>query len=323
MALLLNSSDQRHLDRVVRSLNAGVPIALPTETVYGLAARVDQPESLARVFKIKQRPHFDPLIVHVRDWAQALVWAEPTTDLERLLAKTFWPGPLTMLLKKKSLVPDLCTAGSALVAMRAPSHDVFQKMIEGCGVPLAAPSANRFGSISPTTARAVIDELGPLGLEAVLDAGPCSSGIESTIVHFESERTLAIHRLGALSLEKLGACLGSKIEIVMSTQSTQTKSPGQLESHYAPLRPLYFCDDESLWSSMSHFARDSQTAQMDLLKMGSDVEAAAVLFATLRELDRQKPAQILALAMGVPNQGLWPAIKDRLRRASQNKGKSL
>lgn len=252
--------------------------------------------------------------------------------LHETLAARFWPGPLTMLFEKSARVPDLCTSGSEWVALRAPAHPVFRKILEALGEPLAAPSANRFGRISPTSARAVIDELGPYGLDAVVDGGNCEKGIESTVVKILSANEVAVLRPGAVTVEDLQSYVGASVKVTLLTSTSKVEAPGLLESHYAPRTPLYFFENEE---SLKAFATKnseliSRAAFLEvfpskigwataprlvrsLSPRGSDQEAAAALFQILRELDGSGVEKILVLAG--PAKGLGLAINDRLRRA--------
>ena len=299
----------------VRLLRAGRCIGLPTETVYGLAADGLNPEAVARIFAIKERPTFDPLILPV----------PPGYPLERIcrpdpvargLAGRFWPGPLTLLLPRTALVPDLVTSGLPQVAVRCPSHPVARQILEAFGGPLAAPSANKFGRISPTTARHVEDDLGP-ELDLVIDGGPCAHGLESTIIDTSTDPVRLLRR-GALLPDALGVAWTD------ATASSLPSAPGMLEHHYAPRKPLHLMveavqsvrtwpDDAGLLAWDSVPAGFNGPAVV-LTPSGSDVEAAARLFSALRELDAS-PARRL-LAAPVPGHGLGTAISDRLHRAS-------
>ncbi len=328
MALVLRAPQQ--LDRALATLKAGLPVALPTETVYGLAANGLDPRALAAIFALKARPNFDPLILHVLDIERASAVAEFRFELERSLARAFWPGPLTLLLERRPLVPDLCTAGLPTVALRVPSHPVFREVLSRFGGPLAAPSANRFGRVSPTSSDDVVKELGPHGLEAVVEGGRCDLGVESSIVRVESESSLKILRPGALSLDELRAHVGPDIRISIETSSSEpgraAVAPGTLESHYAPRCPLFFVEGAALPPSVAtegavllSFAPELPAWAADrvwkrhvvLSPSRSDREAAAKLFQTLRAFDGES----LVVAERLPESGLGLAVNDRLRRA--------
>ena len=320
------------LDWALQNLKAGNPVGLPTETVYGLAGIAWHEPSLARIFKIKNRPHFDPLIVHVLDLAMTESLVKEVSPMQKKLMESFWPGPLSILFEKNECVPELCTAASPWVALRSPAHPVFREVLKQVKMPLAAPSANRFGRISPTRAEQVIEELGPFGLEAVVDGGACERGIESTIVRVKTAEHLEVLRPGALSLEKLATCLGTQvhIEVIRAVRSDHADAPGQLESHYAPKTPVKFIENLSnleIWKSqdLSDIAllqvfEDPKWSTLSwgrsevLSKNGSDTEAAAKLFSALRSLDKLGMKQIVAVK--ADDRGLGIAINDRLRRAA-------
>ena len=335
--LILDPLIPEQLERAVALLRANEAVALPTETVYGLAARVAKESALARVFALKARPTFDPLIVHVLDATAAQGLVTEWSPLHAALAERFWPGPLTLLAPKNpARVPDLCTAGSSFVALRAPRHPAFRAVLAQLGEPLAAPSANRFGRISPTTAEDAVTELGPWGLEAVVEGGACEKGVESTIVRVSSPLELEVLRPGALSLEELRAGLPSGVRVRVTERAVLPKgelqSPGQLESHYAPATPLYFLERGEGFESLPESVRAHPERHALLLARAgsfstslnwgliealssrdSDTEAAARLFGVLRKLDRAGFAGIVACAS--PDEGLGLALNDRLRRA--------
>jgi L-threonylcarbamoyladenylate synthase len=295
-------------------------VALPTETVYGLAANALDPIAVAKIFEAKGRPRFDPLIVHLPEAA----WLEKIVDLRdedrqlvSILAKKFWPGPFTIVLPRKTTVPEITTAGLETVAVRISAHPVFAEIIRGLGAPLAAPSANRFGRISPTTAQHVYDELSGR-VPLIIDAGPTMHGIESTIVAVRDGK-IEILRRGPITSEDLAAF--AKVEIVKP--SDKISAPGQLPSHYAPKTPLRLTDDLKSFKSSERCAllawnpisQDDRFVGVRNLSERQDLrEAAANLFRYLRELDALDVD--LIVAERVPDQGLGAAILDRLRRAS-------
>ncbi len=328
--------------RAVELLAAGEPVGLPTETVYGLAADGTDPKAAARIFDAKERPFFDPLIVHLPDRAWLARVATPPPDSPRSgllhsLLTRFWPGPLTVLLRRRAeAVPDLVTAGSSLVAVRQSAHPVFQAVVEQFGRPLAAPSANRFGRISPTQGAHVIAELGGR-IPLVLDAGPTPHGLESTIVSFVAEdedddERLFIVRPGPITAEMLAELC----PVVPRPAAPRAAAPGQLPGHYAPRTPLVLADFRALppthdfrgkrlgslrlaetpprgeWSALPLVANEWLSAAGDLR------EAATQLFAALRRLDEANLDLILAEL--VPEQGLGVAINERLRRAAAGSG---
>jgi L-threonylcarbamoyladenylate synthase len=322
-------------DRVaaVELLRKGELVALPTETVYGLAANALNPIAVAKVFEAKDRPRFDPLIVHLpnRDWLARIVDV-PAGDRQLIgkLADEFWPGPFTMVLPKREVVPDIVTAGVDTVAVRLSAHRVFAEIVGELNEPLAAPSANRFGRISPTTAQHVLDELdGRIPL--IVDAGPTEHGIESTIVAVQ-DGGIAILRRGPITHEQLSEFA----DIVSVTVTQRISAPGQFPSHYMPTTPLRLIDNAEAfppqknrrvgllaWNGafpsltspqLESRCSEAFAAVRNLSDRGDLREAAANLFRYLRELDALGLA--LIVAERVPSRGLGAAIMDRLERAS-------
>jgi len=316
----------------VELLRNGQVVALPTETVYGLAADALNPIAVAKIFEAKGRPRFDPLIVHLpeQDWLEkiadlpALATASPSDggqdrQLILQLGKKFWPGPLTMILPKRGIVPEIVTAGLDTVAVRISAHPAFAEIIRAFGKPLAAPSANRFGRISPTTAKHVLDELdGHISL--IIDAGPTTHGIESTIVAVRDGK-IDILRRGPVTSEQLSAF--GKVDIAKEWE--KISAPGQLPSHYAPKTPLRIVDDLKSFApernercallAWNPVKNDGRFGAVRNLSEKQDLrEAAANLFRSLRELDELDLD--LIVAERVPGQGLGAAILDRLQRAS-------
>lgn len=308
-------------DEAAKLLRDGEIVALPTETVYGLAADALNPAAVAKIFEAKERPRFDPLIVHLPglSWLErvAAVKDETRTVLEKLIAR-FWPGPLTFVLPRKEIIPDLIAAGLDTVAVRMSAHPVFAETIREFGRPLAAPSANRFGRISPTTAEHVHEELdGRISL--IVDAGRTTHGIESTIVAIRSGE-LEILRRGAITEEELRE-FGS---VTTASSSAKLQAPGQLPSHYAPATKLVLMKEaqtflppkERRWGLLAWRRALPQFSDARVLSVKGDMaEAAANLFRFLRELDHANLD--LIVAEEVPNEGLGKAINDRLRRAAQ------
>ncbi len=304
----------------VELLRQGEVVALPTETVYGLAADALNPIAVARIFEAKGRPRFDPLIVHLpdRDWLER-IGDLPTRDRQLVLnlAEKFWPGPLTMVLPKRDVVPAIVTAGLETVAIRISAHPMFGQIVQALGRPLAAPSANRFGRISPTTARHVLDELGG-HISLIIDAGPATHGIESTIVAVH-EGNVDILRRGPITSEEL-APFG---KVAVTGSVSKISAPGQLLSHYAPRTPLQIVNDLKSFESDQRCAllawnptkKDERFVAIRNLSERKDLrEAAANLFRYLRELDQLDVD--LIVAERVPCGGLGAAILDRLSRAS-------
>lgn len=333
MTLVLDSSNVKQLSMGAQLLQHGDVVALPTETVYGLAGLALNPLALAKIFQLKNRPHFDPLIVHVKDssWVNNLVLS--VSPLQEKLMKKFWPGPLSILFQKSNRVPDLCTSSSPMVALRSPKHEVFQKVLEILGEPLAAPSANRFGRISPTCVQDVLEELGPFGLEAVLEGGRCKMGLESTVLNVLNENQIEILRSGSLTLEEIKAELGSGVEISIrkSGHGMTQDAPGMLESHYAPKVSVYTLEnlDPKISKEKSCLllpfpnaiqVESNQWKSVHYLCEREDQDgiAAAKLFSLLRQLDHLNPEAIV-VALPTCDHSLWRAIKDRLQRAAFKK----
>jgi len=312
-------------DRVaaVEVLRKGDVVALPTETVYGLAAKAVDPIAVAKIFAAKERPRFDPLIVHLpnRGWLGKVVDV-PAGDRQLIdrLTEKFWPGPFTMVLPKREIIPDIVMAGLDTVAVRLSAHPVFADIIAELDEPLAAPSANRFGRISSTTARHVLDELdGRIPL--IIDAGPTEHGIESTIVGIRDGKIM-IFRRGPITYEQLSEFA----EVTWMSAASGISSPGQLPSHYAPRTPLRLIDNAEgfpvekdrcvgLLAWNGGFRAPQAFAAVRILSDRRDLkEAAANLFRYLRELDTL--SLDLIVAERVPPQGLGAAIMDRLERAA-------
>lgn len=304
----------------VELLNRKELVALPTETVYGLAGDALQPEAVARIFEVKERPSFDPLIIHVqnRDWlAQLTRPTEKATPILEMLMEHFWPGPLTILFPKSHRVPDLVTAGLEQVAIRMPHHPIFVEVLRAFGKPLAAPSANRFGRVSPTRAEHVFDELkGRIAL--ILDAGPTALGLESTVVRV-NENTIEILRQGPVSEESLAEIAPTK-ELGASQKIV---APGQTASHYAPDKILHLFAPEAIgpnshndalicWGPVRH--REDFSVVRSLSETRDLRVAAQRLFSLLREVDRLDIQQIYIEP--VPEIGLGKAIMNRIRRAT-------
>jgi len=305
--------------RAAAVLRGGGLVAFPTETVYGLGADATNARAVARLFEVKGRPHFDPLIVHLgaANWLERCVTDAPPEA--RRLAERFWPGPLTLVLPKRETIPDLVTSGLPTVAVRVPSHPVAHALIGALDRPLAAPSANRFGRLSPTTAQAVAEDLGER-IELVLDAGPTTHGIESTIVAFGDQGPRLL-RPGPITPEQLRDCLGCDVPVVGKASPTP-EAPGMLERHYAPRTPLRLLEGappaETRRVACLAFraAPAGAFAAVEVLSPSGDLrEAAANLFAALRRLDMAGAEWIVAEP--VPENGLGVAIMDRLRRAAE------
>lgn len=304
-----------------RCLNTGGLVALPTETVYGLGADALNPRAVARIFEVKQRPFFDPLIVHVADLdaVRALVTHVPPAAVE--LARRFWPGPLTLVLPKELIVPDLVTAGLPTVAIRIPAHPVAQELLRASGCPIAAPSANLFGRISPTTAEHVREQLGSL-VDIILDGGPCQVGVESTVLSLVDSPPVLL-RHGGVPLEDLAAVVGPVAHPMINAESGPQPAPGMLMQHYAPRTPLTIvsewrdiaADPTAGVLAFQSFNRAREFGEVEILSpTGDREEAAANLFAAMRRLDAA--GLRIILAERAPDAGLGRAINDRLQRAA-------
>jgi L-threonylcarbamoyladenylate synthase len=299
-----------------RILREGGVVAFPTETVYGLGADVFQPRAVAAIFEIKQRPSFDPLIVHVNDMAmlERVAAAVPAGAIS--LLERFWPGPLTLVLPKRAEVPELVTAGLSTVAVRMPSHPIARALIEAVGSPLAAPSANPFGRISPTRAEHVDRMLGHR-VALILDGGATEHGIESTIVTLEPRPALL--RSGAIAVEEIESLIGP---LERAVDGTEVRAPGQLATHYAPATRLRVVEPGNVPLVARRRAGvialrqpfEGYAASRVLSPSGDLREAAANLFKSLHELDAMGLERIDA--QPVAESGLGMAIMDRLRRAS-------
>ena len=307
----------------VELLRKGEIVALPTETVYGLAADALNAIAVAKIFEAKERPRFDPLIVHLPDRA----WLEKVADLPAQdrqlilkLAHKFWPGPFTMVLPKRQIIPEIVTAGLDTVAVRFSTHPVFSKIIREFGKPLAAPSANRFGGVSPTAAQHVLDDLQDR-ITLIIEGGPTAHGIESTIVAIRDGK-IDILRRGPITAEQLSEL--AKIDVVAAGEKVSV--PGQLPAHYAPKTRLRLIGDAKSFSpdkdqrvgllawNPAKSAKKNFAAVRCLSERQDLREAAANLFRCLRELDALDLDVILAER--VPSQGLGAAILDRLRRGA-------
>jgi L-threonylcarbamoyladenylate synthase len=318
---IVSAGEGNAVKRAVELLRQGEPVALPTETVYGLAADALRAEAVVKIFEAKARPRFDPLIVHLPDAG----WVDRVAKLDsgaRLifdrLCNRFWPGPLTFVFPRQTVIPDIVTAGLDTVAIRLSSHPIFGQIVRDFGRPVAAPSANRFGRISPTSAAHVADELDGL-IPLIVDAGSPQHGLESTIVALRNGR-IELLRRGPVTTEQL-ADFG---EVVAVDAAQHPEAPGQLPSHYAPSTPLVLVDDASSFQPTSgqklgllswKTEPGGRFAETRLLSKRRDpAEAATNLFRLLRDLDAQKLD--LIVAEKVPDTGIGAAINDRLSRAA-------
>lgn len=314
----IRTADQAAFEDAGRLLRDGSLVAFPTETVYGLGADATNGRAVASIFETKGRPRFNPLIVHVPHLAAAEQIAV-LSPLARQLAQKFWPGPLTLVAKRQPdiAISDLVSAGLDTIALRVPAHPVAQALLAAAGRPLAAPSANRSGRVSPTTAQHVSDDLmGRVGM--ILDGGATQLGLESTILDVTGD-DVRLLRSGALPRVAIEDLLQRPVLAGPDSDDVHPTSPGQLASHYAPnaLMRLNARDvrpGEALLAFGSAVPANASTATINLSPAGDLTEAAAGLFAALRTLDRTG-AQTIAV-MPIPDQGLGEAINDRLRRAA-------
>ena len=307
------------VSEAARLLKDGEVVAIPTETVYGLAGNAFEPKALAKIFAAKERPTFDPLIVHIADIAQLTDIAKDIPDSAYRLAEAYWPGPMTIILPKKDCIPDLCTSALPSVAVRFPSHPIAQAIIKESGLPLAAPSANLFKHVSPTTAEHVAAQLADR-IAGIVDGGPCSVGVESSIISLVGEPT--VMRPGAITPEMFKAILGEvKIKESTSKPGQPMLAPGQCDTHYRPQVPLYYGKLPSGYTLPEHTVRIAFGTQagpipatVNLSATGDMVEATSKLYAFMHDLD--DPKYNLILVDPIPNTGVGMALNDRLKRAS-------
>lgn len=313
---------EQTLSEAARLLRHGELVAFPTETVYGLGADALNPLAVARIFEAKQRPRFDPLIVHVAHVDDLIPLAEADSRLVRRVADAFWPGPLTLVLPRKSIIPDIVTAGLPTVAVRIPGHRVALRLLERVQRPVAAPSANPFGRISPTTATHVARFLGDR-VKMILDGGACAMGLESTILSLVDETRPVLLRPGAIPAEELRRVVGDVYPPDPKTK--QPEAPGMLPSHYAPRTPLRMAAGypqdggaERMRIGLLAFTPPGDPGRFQAMEVLSETgdlkEAAANLFAALHRLD--EAGLDLILVDKIPQQGIGAAINDRLTRAA-------
>jgi len=305
------------VSQAVDLLLSGGIVALPTETVYGLGADATDESAVAKIFEAKNRPAFDPLIVHVPSIDAVKEISELDERAEALLL-AFSPGPLTVVLKKKSIIPDLVTSGHPTVAVRIPGHPVMLDVLNKSGLFIAAPSANPFGYTSPTTAEHVADQLGHK-VDGIVDGGPCQVGVESTIVDLSGEQPKVL-RLGGMALEQLKLVLGA--ELPVQTSSSKPNAPGMLSAHYNPGTKVILVEsvDEIPKDLANECAvlvfgevRSLHTQQYNLSPSGDFQEAARNLFKLLRSLGKM---YVRIYAVKLPEVSLGRAVNDRLKRAS-------
>ena len=306
-------SGSKGLQRARLAIQAGDIVAFPTETVYGLGADATNNQAVAKIFKTKGRPRFNPLIVHVLNENNAKNLVSWNTVANKL-SRAFWPGPLTLVLPRLPgcKVSFLASAGLDTLAIRVPSHNLARKLLSSTDCPIAAPSANKFGRMSPTTALHVDEEFGP-ELTLILDGGPCALGLESTVVDLTTKRPVLL-RPGSITNEEIGTAIGP---IATATQHSKIKSPGMLDRHYAPKASLRLnvnapVDGEVLVG----FGPLAPDGAVNLSPAGDLLEAATNFFSTLRELDSAGNKKLAI--MPIPTSGLGLAINDRLKRAASD-----
>lgn len=309
-AKMIRAADPEGIAAAVDLLRAGAIVALPTETVYGLAARADSAEAVAAIYRAKGRPDFNPLIVHVPSLEAARTLAD-LDDRAEALAAAFWPGALTLVLPLRpgASVAPAVTAGLPTIALRCPAHPVMRAVLEAGGLPLAAPSANRSGGVSPTRADHVAASLGD-AVPLILDGGECATGLESTIVALREGGVWQVLRPGPISQDQIAAVLGSEADAVTSAR---IEAPGQLASHYAPGKPVRLnattaATDEFL------IGFGPVAGNQSLSESGDLAEAAGRLYASLHTAANAPQARI-AIAP-IPQEGIGAAINDRLARAA-------
>lgn len=295
-------------------------MAIPTETVYGLAANALNKIAVSEIFKIKNRPFFDPLIVHISGIDLVEQYAISFPEKAKKLAEKFWPGALTIILPKKDVIPDIVTSGLPFVALRVPKNKITLEILKSLDFPLAAPSANPFGYVSPTNAKHVAEQLGDK-IPMIVDGGKCDIGVESTIVFFENENPPAVLRYGGIEIEEIENTIG-KVKINISSGS-KPQSPGMLDKHYStttPIKPLQNIDKASInkdktgalvFGKYLNFLPHKN--QIVLSSEFSLSVAASNLFEAMRDLDKMNFE--LIIYENFPNQGLGMAINDRLKRA--------
>lgn len=335
---IVDAKDPANVKKAAEILRNGGLVAFPTETVYGLGADALNPKAVCRLFEAKKRPSFDPLIVHVATPDDAYPLWKATSKTAKLLIKKFWPGPLTLVLPKTEMVPDVVTAGLPTVAVRMPDADVARELITLLGHPVAAPSANLFGYTSPTTAQAVSEDLGE-EIDLILDGGPARIGIESTVLKIDGE-DCALLRPGGVPVEEIEKVLSAKLKAFKDPAAVE--SPGQLQSHYAPWTPLTLMDkdfqdftkeldplyrtcqkSQVAWPRLGLLAFDRKVdipwfEAVEILSPEGDLyEAAANLFRAIRKFDKMNLD--LIIAERVPDKGIGLAVMDRLKKAAGGK----
>ena len=319
--MIISEASRENIDRAAWIIKSGGIVAFPTETVYGLGADALNPEAVSRIFEAKERPFFDPLIVHITDldWMEEI--AADVPDKAEKLISGFWPGPLTVVLKKTQTVPDIVTAGLDTVAIRMPLHQVARKIIRAAGRPVAAPSANPFGYVSPTRAEHVLKQLDDR-VDMIIDGGSCAVGVESTIIKIDDRDRVFLLRHGGIGVEEIEALVGA-VQQDYHNDNDKAEGPGQLPYHYSPSTPVKVVRDLSqlnisdgnngliYYKMRGVCPRDDRVAFMS--RDGDLRECASNLFSILHRLDSLGLDCIYAEE--VPEAGLGRAIMDRLRKA--------
>ncbi len=314
----MDEHDKQQVRLAGQLLREGGTVVFPTETVYGIGAHALDADAVARVFEIKRRPRFNPLIVHLPSFEMLETVARDIPSQARLLAGAFWPGPLTLVLPKHPDIPDIVSAGLPTVGVRMPNHPIAQALLREAGVPVAAPSANRFTSLSPTQVEHAQAQLGE-EVDLYLDGGPCEVGVESTIVGWIDGKATLLRR-GGLEVEAIEALIGPLAPLPVMARPL---APGNLEKHYSPKTPLLFSDKPVVFEKRRRVGlltlapgleAEDGFVEIAYLSPQKDLrQAAHQLFALLKKLESKQLD--LIVARSVPNHGLGAAINDRLRRA--------
>lgn len=308
---------EQSINQAVEILKQGGLVGMPTETVYGLAADATNPEALQKIFQAKQRPIDHPLIVHIADKGQLSQWVSDIPPMAWLLMEAFWPGPMTLILPKAHHVSDLITAGQKTIGIRIPRHPIAQTLLKKFGGAVAAPSANRFGHLSPTTAEAVREELGN-AVDLVLEGGQCEVGLESTIIDVSREPP-RILRPGMITAADIESVLHAKLGVI---DKSAPRVSGSLASHYAPMTPVEIIKPEDFPNvdfPSAFVVRNSfvmQKANVEVILMSDDPKTYAHdIYQTLRDLDKKGYKKIFIAA--IPEGRAWDAVRDRLSRAAK------
>lgn len=314
----LNMSLSREISHAAQLIREGKVVAFPTETVYGLGANALNAMAVARIFELKERPSFDPLIVHIADRTELNRLSTSNDPRIDLLAEAFWPGPLTIILPKSDLIPDIVTSGLETVGIRMPANEIARALISEAGCPIAAPSANKFGQLSPTLAQHVAKQLPDV--DFILDGGQADVGIESTIISL-NDKGFEILRHGVITREELEKII--PFHALPDAEKTNIVSPGMLKSHYSPEKPLYILEkgiavpaDRQRVGILSFKGEDTDGyAHVEVLSHTGDLKTCAVnLFAAIHRLEEADIDCIVAQA--VPETGVGLAVMDKLRKAA-------